>query len=96
MDLTHRWPVLAKLCACAAQFPDLQIWAFGSMLRVQRPQDLDVLILYTNPDDVNALYAMHLWEVTLPLLHIIAMTPDEEHDYDFVKVTGAIRIFPER
>jgi hypothetical protein len=94
MDLTRRWPILRELCSCAEQFPDLQIWVFGSMLRSQRPRDLDVLIIYADPQHVTALYAARLWEATLPLLHFIAMTPDEERDYRFIEVTGAVRLHP--
>ncbi|MFE5501345.1 hypothetical protein ACFQ73_02185 [Amycolatopsis japonica] len=59
------------------------------MLRTDHPRDLDVLIIYTDPQHVTDLYAAHLWEVSLPLLDFIAMTPDEEDDYRFIQVTNA-------
>jgi hypothetical protein len=90
MDLEQRWPILDELGACATRFPGLQLWVFGSMLRTEHPRDLDVLIIYTDPVQVTALYGMRWWDATLPPLHFIAMTPDEEHDYRFIEVTEAI------
>ena len=94
MDLTRRWPILAVLCACATRFPDLQLWVFGSMLRTERPRDLDVLIIYIDPQHVTELYTARSWGGNLPPLHFIAMTPDEERDYRFIEVTGAVRLHP--
>ncbi|KFU75415.1 hypothetical protein BB31_41655 [Amycolatopsis lurida NRRL 2430] len=74
--------------------PDLQLWVFGSMLRTEHPRDLDVLIIYTDPQHVTDLYRMRLWEATLPPLHFIAMTADEERDYRFIEVTGAVLLQP--
>lgn len=64
------------------------------MLRSERPNDLDVLIIYDNRADVTALRNMVLWEVSVPTVDIIAMTPDEEHHYQFIKITGAVRLSP--
>ena len=94
MDLKNRWPILNELCRCADRFPGLEVWAFGSMRRSDRPHDLDVLIVYDDREDLNALRDMGLWEVTAPTVEIIAMTPDEEHHYQFIKRTGALRLHP--
>ena|SRR5437763_337574 len=94
MDLRLRWPILDELCTCAEQFPGVEVWAFGSMLRTQHPHDHDVLIIYTDPDHITGLYDMRLWEVSLPLLDIIAMTPDENSDYQFTEFTRAQRLHP--
>lgn len=94
MDLKQRWLILDELCTCATQFPDVQLWVFGSMLRTEHPRDLDVLIIYTNPKHVTDLYGAREWEATLPPLHFIAMTPDEEHDYRFIEGTGAVLLHP--
>lgn len=94
MDLTQRWPILRELCSYAEQFPDLEIWVFGSMLRSDHPRDLDILIIYVNPADVTALLATRLWEVALPVIDIIAMTPDEDQHYRFIESTGARRLQP--
>ena len=59
------------------------------MLRSKSPSDLDVLIIYEVRSDLTALRDMVLWEVTVPPVDIIAMTPDEEKHYQFIKITGA-------
>jgi predicted nucleotidyltransferase len=92
MDLRGRWLVLDELCRCAARIGGLEVWAFGSMLRSDAPSDLDILIIYNERTDVDALRDMSLWEVTVPVVDIIAMTPDEEDHYQFIKVTGALRL----
>jgi predicted nucleotidyltransferase len=92
VDLTDRWPTLGDLCCCATVFPAVEVWAFGSMLRTEEPNDLDILVLYDDPDNVVALRASGLWEVNVPPVDIIAMTRDEEHHYRFIETTGAIRL----
>jgi predicted nucleotidyltransferase len=94
MDLRKQWPILDELCRCAERFPGLEVWAFGSMLRSDRPHDLDILIVYNDRTDVVALREMGFWEVTVPTVDIIAMTPDEEHHYQFINATGALRVHP--
>jgi len=94
MGLKDRWPILNELCQCADLFPELELWAFGSMLLPRRPNDLDVLIIYKNRCDVVALRDMGLWEVSAPPVDIIAMTPDEENHYQFIKITNAQRLHP--
>jgi predicted nucleotidyltransferase len=94
MDLRQRWPILDKLCECAGDFSDVEVWAFGSMLRSERPRDLDVLIVYSCRDDVADIRRMGLWELSLPPVEIIAMTHDEESHYDFIKITNARRLIP--
>jgi hypothetical protein len=94
MDLSDRWPTLNELCQCAAKLARLEVWAFGSMLWSDQPHDLDVLIIYNDRANVVALRDMGLWEVTVPTMDIIAMTPDEEYHYQFIKVTGALRLHP--
>lgn len=94
MDLRDRWPILDELCRCAARIPGLEVWAFGSMLRSDTPSDLDILIVYNERIDVDALRDMGLWELAIPAVDILAMTPDEEHHYQFITVTGALRLHP--
>lgn len=94
MDLRAQWPVLDELCRCAGYLPGLTVWAFGSMLRTRAPRDLDVLVVYDDRADVIALRAMKLWEVNVPVVDLIATTPDEEKHYEFIKTTGAVRIHP--
>ena len=94
MDVRRRWPILDELCECAAGFPDMEIWAFGSMLRSGQPRDLDVLIIYRRREDVAGIRKMGFWELSLPPVEIIAMTRDEESHYDFIKITNARRLIP--
>jgi hypothetical protein len=77
-----------------AEFPGLEVWAFGSMLQSEEPRDLDVLVIYDDLNDIVAVRKMHLWEVTLPPVEIIAMTRDEQTHYRFIEETGAIRLHP--
>ncbi|MDC8993690.1 nucleotidyltransferase domain-containing protein [Mycobacterium marinum] len=94
MDLKSRWPILNRLCELAAELDGIEIWVFGSMLRSDEPNDLDVLVLYGNREDVIALRAEELWEVRVPPVDIIAMTPSEQEHYDFISITGAVRLHP--
>jgi len=64
------------------------------MLWSDRPHDLDVPIAYNDRADLLALRDMGLWEVTAPTVDIIAMMPDEEYHYQFIEVTGALRLRP--
>jgi len=89
MNATERWPILGELCRCAELFPDLELWVFGSVLTSQTPRDLDVLIVYSRRQDVQALRAMGYWEMAIPEVDIIAMTIDEVDHYEFIHVTGA-------
>ncbi|MER8116485.1 nucleotidyltransferase domain-containing protein [Streptomyces sp. NPDC094031] len=92
MDLRRRWPILDELCECAAGFPGMEIWVFGSMLRSEQPRDLDVLIIYGCREDVTSIRKMGYWELSLPPVEIIAMTRDEESHYDFINITNARRL----
>lgn len=94
MDLTTRWPVLARLCRAAADLHGVEVWAFGSMLKRHDPNDLDILVIYEDRNDLLALRNYELWEVQLPPVEIIAMTTCEERHYDFISITAAIRLCP--
>jgi predicted nucleotidyltransferase len=94
VDLRENWPVLEELCRCAANFDDLEVWAFGSAIRSDSPNDLDILIIYSERAEVVALRRTSLWEVMVPPVEIIAMTRDEEREYDFIAITRAIRLHP--
>ncbi|MFS8102709.1 nucleotidyltransferase domain-containing protein [Lentzea alba] len=94
MDLTERWPVLGELIRCAATFPGLQVWVFGSTLRSSQPNDLDVLVIYQDRAEVDELRKMGWWEISVPPMDIIAMTEDEEQHYGFITETGAACLHP--
>jgi hypothetical protein len=92
VDLTTRWPQLGEFCEAAACFPLLEVWLFGSALCSPDPADLDVLVLYEERADVQALRSASRWQHRDPPLHIIAMTAGEERFYGFKAVTGAVRL----
>ncbi|SES43484.1 hypothetical protein SAMN04488000_13160 [Lentzea albida] len=72
----------------------MQVWAFGSALRSDRPNDLDVLIIYQDRAGVDELRSAAWWEISFPPLDIIAMTEDEERHYGFITGTNAVRLHP--
>jgi predicted nucleotidyltransferase len=91
MDLRVKWHQLDVLCSLAERISDLEVWAFGSVLRRDDPHDLDVLLIYDERDSVVALRNARIWAETDPPCHIIAMTRAEEREYAFIQVTGAVR-----
>ncbi|MFD9188177.1 hypothetical protein ACFWCA_08145 [Streptomyces phaeochromogenes] len=91
MDL-NRWPHLKLLVEVARSLPPLQLWLFGSALRCEHPADLDVLLVYQDHSTVMALRRMNRWEDMCPPFHLIAMTPREIDEYDFIRRTGAVRL----
>ena len=92
MDLRSRWRHLRALCDAASERPGLQLWMFGSALRCDDPADLDVLIVYEDRRTVVALRALQHWDEFRPPCDIIAMTPREVDQYEFVQRTGAVRL----
>lgn len=91
MDL-RAWPQLEELVAIAAHAEGLQVWLFGSALRISEPADLDVLLVYECREDVVSLRRHRAWEAFDPPCHIIAMTPLEVEEYEFISTTGALRL----
>jgi hypothetical protein len=94
MDLRHRWPILDEICLKAEQLGDMEVWAFGSMLRPIDPSDLDILIVYRDRANVELLRSEVLWELSIPPVHIIAMDHDEQRYYRFIEETGALCLHP--
>jgi hypothetical protein len=92
VGLGDSWPHLVRFRRLAASYPGLTVWLFGSALTTARPFDLDVLLVYKDRADVIALRGADWWMDFDPPLHIIAMTPDEEEQYQFIAVTGAERL----
>lgn len=93
MELTDSWPHLKDFCNLAANYPDVQVWLFGSALRSASPSDLDVLLLYRNREDVVAIRTAQWWHHFEPPLHIVAMTAEEERHYSFIAITKAARLY---
>ncbi|MDQ6671235.1 MAG: hypothetical protein M3069_10880 [Chloroflexota bacterium] len=91
MDLS-RWPDLELLLNAARSLPFLQVWLFGSVLRSEDPADLDVLLVYEDRSFVLALRKMQSWEDFCLPFHLIAMTPLEVAEYEFIARTGAVRV----
>lgn len=92
MGLADRWPHLHEFCRLAGEIGGVEVWLFGSALSSAMPADLDVLIRYGDRADVVALRDTQWWEDYDPPLDIIAMTPAEEHHYQFIATTGAQRL----
>ncbi|RKT78674.1 hypothetical protein DFJ68_2123 [Terracoccus luteus] len=65
---------------------------FGSVLTSLTPADLDVLLLYQDPADIKAIRSVRAWDDESPPINIIAMTPQEESDYAFIRGTRAQRM----
>ena len=76
----------------AYSLPFLQVWLFGSALWLDNPADLDVLLVYEDRSAVQALRNLRQWQDCSPPCHIIAMTPLEVTEYDFIATTQAIRL----
>jgi hypothetical protein len=92
VDVTSHWIQLQECCEFAAEFPELQVWLFGSALSSPDPADLDVLVIYVDRPNLLLLKAARRWEHFDPPVHIIAMTAKEEEFYDFKATTGAVRL----
>lgn len=91
-DLLARWAPLAALCARAEQIGELEIWAFGSMLRSAAPRDIDVLVVYRDPARLRELTESEPWELRFPPVDLIGMMPDEVSELNFLEVTSAVRL----
>lgn len=94
MDVRGRWPAVDALCRSAEVIEDIEMWLFGSALSSDRPNDLDVLIIYWDRLALIRLRESYLWEISIPPVDMIAMTSDEEIHYGFIEGTGAIRLVP--
>ncbi len=91
MDLS-RWPHLELLLEAARSLPSLQVWLFGSAFGSEDPADLDILLVYEAHSSVVELRTMQPWEDFCPPCHLIAMTPLEVTEYDFIATTEAVRL----
>jgi predicted nucleotidyltransferase len=90
MELIERWPHLERFNREAGKLPGIEVWLFGSALRLASPADIDILILYSKRDTLIQLRDADSWSDYNPPIHIIAMTIGEETFYRFREVTGAI------
>lgn len=68
------------------------MWLFGSALTTQTPADLDVLLVYGDLADIEAIRAAHAWAEEIPPINIIAMTVQEVSDYAFTRGAHARRL----
>lgn len=68
------------------------MWLFGSALTSHAPADLDVLLVYRDLADIEAIRASHAWAEEVPPINLIAMTVQEESDYAFIHGAHARRI----
>lgn len=93
MDYLAHWPHLADLCAVAGTVPGLEMWLFGSAVNSRDPNDIDVLLIYSDLASVGAVRAQRWWADEDPPIHIIAMTEAEATEYDFIAATRAKRLW---
>ncbi|GAA1156442.1 hypothetical protein F6W69_02770 [Microbacterium oxydans] len=87
-----RWDALLRLHDAATSIGGLELWLFGSALRVEDPRDIDVLIIYTDAGALRRLVAADYWELSTPPIDLIAMMPDEVAELQFLHVTLAERV----
>ncbi|WP_315105398.1 hypothetical protein [uncultured Microbacterium sp.] len=87
-----RWATLLRLHDAATNIGGLEVWLFGSALRVEDPRDIDVLIIYTDAGALRRLVATEYWELNTPPIDLIAMMPDEVAELQFLNVTLAERV----
>ncbi|WP_203816604.1 hypothetical protein [Paractinoplanes ferrugineus] len=92
--MIDRWPHLRALHRQLSKYPSVEAWIFGSALVSPIPKDIDVLLMYSNRDDIKALREADYWGDYVPPIHIIAMTHSEEMHYRFKTVTRAVRLLP--
>ncbi|WP_138926160.1 hypothetical protein [Glutamicibacter creatinolyticus] len=92
--LNNRWPDLKHLIMLASQAGASQIWLFGSALHSPAPRDLDVLIVYVNENVPRVLRSLMFLELLNPPIDLIAMTPDEVKELNFLARMPAARLYP--
>lgn len=92
MDLMSQWPQLEMLVAHAKALGGLEVWLFGSALKHADAADIDILLVYDDRETAVALRASEPWEQFCPPFSFIAMTRTELKAYDFITVTGAVRM----
>ena len=92
MGVRQRWTAIDHLCETASRIGNIEIWVFGSALRVDSPSDLDALAIYIERRDILRLRDAELWELLHPPVDLIAMTRAEESELEFISGTSAIRI----
>lgn len=90
--IRRRWQQLDEVVRLAGNYSRIQVWLFGSALRSGSPSDIDVLLVYHDRRDVVAIREACWWTDYDPPLNIIAMTRDEEREYDFIAATHAVRL----
>ena len=86
------WPQLNDLLRVVQARAGVQMWLFGSALVSRTPADLDVLLVYRDLADIEAIRAARAWADESPPIDIIAMTAREEKDYAFIRDAHARRI----
>ncbi len=69
-----------------------QLFLFGSALRKSNYLDIDILIIYTQYDDL--LTVRNILEAAFEqcLIHITCLTVSEELELSFINRTGALKI----
>lgn len=96
VDLRREFPSLDALCREAGEIGGLEVRVFGSALRSSCPRDLDVLVLYSERDQLLELRSRLCWETADPPIDLIAMTVDEDEELAFSAGVMPIALVPAR
>lgn len=70
----------------------IDVYIFGSVLHNNFPSDIDILVIYSVPDELS-LIKSQLFQLSLEYpLDIYYMTTEEASELDFINVTKAVAL----
>ena len=70
----------------------IDAYIFGSVLHNNFPSDIDILIIYSIPDELSVI-KNQLFKISIEYpLDIYYMTPEEASELDFINVTKAVAL----
>lgn len=72
---------------------NLVIYLFGSFTSSLIYTDIDILIIYSNYDELQKIKCLILEKFKTSLIHFTCLTKTEEEELNFVEKVNAIKIF---
>ncbi|MFM5129408.1 nucleotidyltransferase domain-containing protein [Aeromonas veronii] len=70
----------------------IDVYIFGSVLHNNFPSDIDILIIYSIPNELSVI-KNQLFKISIEYpLDIYYMTPEEASELDFINVTKAVAL----